>query len=98
MDKKIDLSIIKKITNKVGNQIRQLRRKLPEIPPDTFEHQRQVNEEFATMEFKNIKIKLFPEDEAKLKTMSREEKTEFMQKIREEHRYTVVKDDISENK
>lgn len=55
-------------------------------------HKQQVNEEFATMKFKAVKIKLFPEDEAKLQTMSREEKTEFMQKIREEHRYTVVKD------
>ena len=55
-------------------------------------HQKQVNEEFATMKFKAVKIQLFPEDEAKLKTMSREEKTEFMQKIREEHRYTVIKD------
>jgi transcriptional regulator of NAD metabolism len=57
------------------------------------QHQKQVNEEFATMKFKAVKIQLFPEDETKLKTMSREEKTEFMQKIREEHRYTVVKDD-----
>ena len=56
------------------------------------QHQKQVNEEFATMKFKAIKIKLFPEDQAKYDVMSPKERAEFMQKIREEHRYTVLKD------
>ena len=49
--------------------------------------------EMSTMKFKTVKFKLFKEDEEKLKSMTREEKTEFMQKIREEHRYTVIRDE-----
>ena len=37
------------------------------------------------MKFTPIKFKLFPEDEIKLQTMSREEKAVFMEKIRNEH-------------
>ena len=49
--------------------------------------------EMSTMKFKTVRIKLFREDEEKLKSMTREEKNVFMQKIREEHRYTVIRDE-----
>ena len=55
-------------------------------------HQKQVDEEFANMKFKAVKIKLFPEDQVKYDTMSSEERAVFMEKIREEHRYTVDRD------
>ena len=45
------------------------------------------------MKFKAVRIKLFREDEEKLKSMTREEKNVFMQKIHEEHRYTVIRDE-----
>lgn len=51
------------------------------------------NNEMNSMRFKAVKIKLFKEDEDKMQLMTREEKTEFMQKIREENRYTVVRDE-----
>lgn len=49
--------------------------------------------EMSTMKFKTIRIKLFREDEEKYKLMTPEEKSVFMQKIREEHRYTVIRDE-----
>lgn len=49
--------------------------------------------EMSTMKFKTVRIKLFREDEEKLKSMTREEKNVFMQKIHEEHRYTVIRDE-----
>lgn len=49
--------------------------------------------EMSTMKFKAVRIKLFREDDEKLKSMTREEKNVFMQKIREEHRYTVIRDE-----
>lgn len=45
------------------------------------------------MKFKTVRIKLFREDEEKLKLMTIEEKNVFMQKIREEHRYTVIREE-----
>ena len=45
------------------------------------------------MKFEIVKFKLYPEDEAKLATMSREEKTEFMREIRQQKRYILVGDD-----
>lgn len=49
--------------------------------------------EMSTMKFKAVRIKFFREDEEKLKSMTGEEKNMFMQKIREEHRYTVIRDE-----
>lgn len=51
-----------------------------------------LSDDMASMKFKFIKFKLFDEDSKKMEGMSREEKTEFMEYIRKNHRYTVVKD------
>ena len=51
-----------------------------------------LNDDMATMKFKAIKIKLFDEDMKKYEKMTNEERAEFMEYIRREHRYTVVKD------
>ena len=49
--------------------------------------------EMSTMKFKTVRIKLFREDEEKYKLMTIKEKCVFMQKIREEGRYTVIRDE-----
>lgn len=49
--------------------------------------------EMSTMKFEIVKFKLYPEDEAKLATMSRKEMMEFMREIRQQKRYIVVGDD-----
>ncbi len=51
-----------------------------------------LNDDMANMTFKAIKIKLFDEDRKKIEGMTDEEKTKFMEYIRSNHRYTVVKD------
>lgn len=49
--------------------------------------------EMSTMAFKFVKFKLFREDEEKLKSMTNEEKNEFMRKIRKEKRYIVIREE-----
>ena len=51
-----------------------------------------LHDDMANMKFKAIKMKLFDEDMKKMEGMTDEEKSEFMQWIRSEHRYTVEKD------
>lgn len=53
---------------------------------------RRYADEMSTMSFKVQKIRFYPEDLAKMETMSREEKMEFATKLRQEKRYIVVED------
>lgn len=46
------------------------------------------DEEMAAMKFEFKRFELYPEDKAKLESISsHEEKIEFMKRIRQEHRY-----------
>lgn len=66
---------------------------LPESFVAIIEAAERYANEMSTMRFKAIKIKLFKEDEDKMQSMTIKEKCKFMQKIREEGRYTVVRDE-----
>jgi hypothetical protein len=58
---------------------------------------RRYADEMATMKFKAVKIRFFPEDIAKMENMPHEEKMEFVKRLRQEHRYTVISDNESED-
>ena len=48
------------------------------------------NNEMSNLEFTCNKIQFFPEDEEKMKNMSFDEKMEYIDKLRDEGRYTVI--------
>ena len=59
------------------------------------EHQKQLESETKGMKFKMIKLKFYPEDEAKLEAMtSTREKIEYIRKLKDEDRYTVVNPEV----
>lgn len=66
------------------------RAKLSDVKPDTFEHAKNADD-MGTMKFKTQKIKFYPEDIEKMKSMSVEEKINYAIKLREQGKYTVIK-------
>lgn len=53
---------------------------------------RRYANEMSTMSFKVQKIRFYPEDLAKMESMSHKEKMEFVTKLRQENRYVVIED------
>lgn len=62
---------------------------LPESFYGIIQHGRDVESETSGMEFKCIPIEFYPEDMKKAEGMSRDEKIDFYQKLRQEHRYKI---------
>ena len=46
--------------------------------------------------FTSRKIKFFPEDEEKMKTMDFEERMDYLDKLRDENRFTIIDDNEQE--
>lgn len=93
MGDKFRINKIKPIVRKTlgdNKKIATQRAKLSEVKPDTFEFQKNADD-MGTMEFKTQKIKFYPEDIEKMKSMSVEEKINYAIKLREQGKYTVIK-------
>jgi hypothetical protein len=58
---------------------------------------RRYADEMASMKFTMRKIRFFPEDIAKMGNMTHEEMMDFVKRLRQEHRYTVVSESESDN-
>jgi len=56
-------------------------------------HAKNYHSEMSGMVFQVKKIKFYPEDEEKMKTMGHEEKMAYVIKLRQEHRYVEVEDE-----
>ena len=66
---------------------------LPPQKPDSFERSQKAKEydaEMSGMKFESKKIEFYPEDVEKMKTMSHDEKMEYVMKLRQENRYVEV--------
>ena len=88
--KKISLSNIGKIF-KISKEGSPKRGKLPELKPDTFEHQ--IAQENDTdnlnhLKFDVKKVKFYDEDLKKMESMTLEERVEYKAKLKAEKRYT----------
>lgn len=57
---------------------------------DLEQRQRDKDNEMASMQFKSVRIEFYPEDVEKMKTMSHDEKMEYVMKLRQENRYVEV--------
>jgi hypothetical protein len=55
-------------------------------------HQKEKDEEMATMQFEIKRIEFYPEDLKKMETMPHKEKMEYVKKLRQEKRYIEVKE------
>ena len=93
MGDKFRINKIKPIVRKTlgdNKKIATQRAKLSDVKPDTFEHVKNADD-MGTMKFKTQKIKFYPEDIEKMKSMSVEEKINYAIKLREQGKYTVIK-------
>ena len=88
--KKISLSNIGKIF-KISKEGSPKRGKLPELKPDTFEHQiaqENVTDNLNHLKFDVKKVKFYDEDLKKMESMTLEERVEYKAKLKAEKRYT----------
>ncbi len=94
--KRIDFQNVRNISKKLTlKDVKNNRVKLPEQKPDKFEHSQadlNLENDMGNMKFKAEKIQFYPEDLEKMKTMTDDEQIDFAIKLREEERYTVIKD------
>jgi len=80
----------RRITNKVKKG---KTTKPPEQKPDTFEREyNQLEDDMGNVQMEWQKVQFYPEDLAKLKTMSPEEQVKYAQFLREQKRYNVIKE------
>lgn len=70
---------------------------LDKIAEDKVQKAQNHNAEMSGMRFKWVKIKFYPEDEAKMATMDHQEKMAYVKKLRQEHRYVEVDDAPEDN-
>ena len=88
--KKISLSNIGKIF-KISKEGSPKKVKLPELKPDTFEHQlaqENVTDNLNHLKFDVKKVKFYDEDLKKMESMTLEERVEYKAKLKAEKRYT----------
>lgn len=53
-------------------------------------HQKEKDEEMATMKFEIKRIEFYPEDLKKMETMPHKEKMEYVKKLRQEKKYIEI--------
>jgi len=54
---------------------------------------RDYDDEMSTMRFQSVKIRFYPEDEAKMAAMDHKEKMDYVRWLRQENRYVEVYDE-----
>ncbi len=54
---------------------------------DIIRHSKEKDAEMATMKFEVKRIQFYPEDLAKMETMSHKEKLDYAKKLKQQHRY-----------
>ena len=61
-------------------------------------HNKQLKSETEGIKFKMVKLKFYPEDEAKMENMTVREQIEFIRRLKDEGRYTVVNPEVMDEK
>ena len=61
--------------------------------PEEETRQRDRDAEMSGMNFQSVKIRFYPEDEAKMAAMDHKEKMEYVMWLRQENRYVEVDDE-----
>ena len=61
--------------------------------PEEETRQRDRDAEMSGMNFQSVKIRFYPEDEAKMAAMDHKEKMEYAMWLRQENRYVEVDDE-----
>lgn len=98
MDKKIQPQINIQYTQNINLKKTNMFPKTKDIPNDSFERnqdtmkEERIKNETENLKFKKVRIKYYPEDEEKMKSMSTEERIEYKSKLKAENKYINLDD------
>ncbi len=88
--------VSKGMTKRMTNEQHKISKVKNELTQDKFEsvenHQKRLDSEIAHFEYKVRKIEYFPEDVEKMKTMTHEEKNDYICMLKREGKYTYVEE------